>query len=235
MSEARVHFVTGTDTGIGKTLVSCALVHALRARGVAAVGMKPVASGAEQVDGRWVNEDAEALARASGLAAPTSRTNPYLFAAPLAPHVAAAREGRSIDRGVIVDALTGLRRTARHVIVEGVGGFVVPLGDDWTTADLARDMGASVILVVGLRLGCINHALLSAEAIRARGLELAGWVANCQPEGMLEQDATIDALKVRLMAPILGIIPRLSGADYVSASEALDIRPLLASNAVNLS
>lgn len=226
--EAPVHFVAGTDTGIGKTLVSCALLHALRAQGIAAVGMKPIASGAERhADGRLHNDDADALAQASGMAQPTALTNPYLFERPLAPHVAAEREGRVIAREVVLDALSRLRRQAAHVVVEGVGGFVVPLGDAWTTADLAVEIGAPVVLVVGLRLGCINHALLTAEAIRNRGLKLAGWVANCQPEGMLEQDATIFALKVRLNAPFLGIIPRLSGADAQTASRLLDIQPLL--------
>lgn len=232
MSVERLHFVIGTDTGVGKTLVSCALIEALRATGVSAVGMKPVASGASlDADGRLANEDADALAHASGLARPTPLTNPYLFEAPLAPHVAARREGRSIERAVVLDALSALRAEADHVIVEGVGGFVVPLSDDWTTADLAVDIGAQLILVVGLRLGCINHALLTAEAVRARGLALAGWVANCQPGGMLEQEATISTLKSRLNAPILGIIPRLSGADAKSASCLLDIQPLLSSPA----
>lgn len=228
MSAGKLHFVIGTDTGVGKTLVSCALIEALRASAVNAVGMKPVASGASpDGTGRLANEDADALAQASGLDQPTALTNPYLFEAPLAPHVAAQREGRSIERAVVLDALSRLRAEADHVIVEGVGGFIVPLGDEWTTADLAVDIGAPLILVVGLRLGCINHALLTAEAARVRGLTLAGWVANCQPEGMLEQEATISALKSRLNAPILGIIPRLSGADAKTASRLLDIQPLL--------
>lgn len=228
MIAENLHFVIGTDTGVGKTLVSCALILALRARGVSAVGMKPVASGAlHDASGRLANEDAEALARASGMSHPTRLTNPYLFEAPLAPHVAAQREGRSIERPVVLDALSALRDTADHVIVEGVGGFVVPLGDEWTTADLAVAIGAPLVLVVGLRLGCINHALLTAEAVRARGLELTGWVANCQPEGMLEQEATIFALNARLGAPILGIIPRLSVADAETACRLLDVRPLL--------
>lgn len=227
MNRAPACFVAGTDTGIGKTLVSCALLHALRAQGVAAVGMKPVASGAlYDADGRLHNEDADALATASGMDTPSPLTNPYLFEAPLAPHVAAAREGRRIERVRILSALEELRATAGYVVVEGVGGFVVPLGDDWTTADLAVDIAAPVVLAVGLRLGCISHALLTAEAILGRGLILAGWVGNCQAEGMQEQDATIETLKTRLGAPILGIIPRLSGADAVAASKALDTRPL---------
>lgn len=229
MNVENLYFVIATDTGVGKTLVSCALIEALRASGVNAVGMKPVASGASPDEtGRMANEDADALAQASGMSQPTALTNPYLFEAPLAPHVAAQREGRSIERAVVLDALAALRAGADHVVVEGVGGFIVPLGDDWTTADLAVEIGAPLILVVGLKLGCINHALLTAEAVRARGLTLAGWVANCQAEGMLEQEATISALKIRLNAPILGIIPRLSGADAKIASRLLDIQPLLA-------
>lgn len=227
MRQACAHFVTGTDTGIGKTLVACALVHALRARGLEAVGMKPVASGAwRDAHGMLRNEDAEALAAVSGARLPQALTSPYLFEAPLAPHVAARLEGRTIVPAVILDAFRALSTRAQHVVVEGVGGFQVPLSDDFTTADLAAAIAAPVILVVGLKLGCINHALLTADSIRARGLSLAGWVANAMPEGMLEQDATIASLLCRLDAPLLGTLPRLASADPRMAAAALDFSAL---------
>lgn len=228
MSTARAHFVTGTDTGVGKTLVACALVHALCARNVPAVGMKPVASGAwRDALGEWRNDDADALSSVSGMQFPSCLVSPYLFEAPLAPHVAARIEGRRIEPSVILDAFDRLSASAPHVVVEGVGGFLVPLGDDFTTADLAAAIAAPVVLVVGLRLGCINHALLTAEAIRARNLHLAGWVANALPEGMLEQDATIATLDARLHAPLLGVLPCLASPEVETVAAALDFGRLL--------
>jgi dethiobiotin synthetase len=221
------HFVIGTDTGIGKTLVSCALLRVLSRRGVIAVGMKPVASGASIDDaGALHNEDADALAAVSAPGYAASLTSPYLFSAPLAPHVAARREGRCIERTVILDAFRQLNASAEHVIVEGVGGFVVPFSDTFTSADLAVDVGAPLVLVVGLRLGCINHALLTVEAARTRGLAIAGWVANCQAAGMLEQEATIATLADRVGAPLLGVLPRFESPSADLAADALDAGPL---------
>lgn len=223
MKTGNAHFVIGTDTGVGKTLVSCALIHALRARGVDVVGMKPVASGSwRDEDGLLRNDDADALAAASARGHPRPLTSPYLFGPALAPHVAARIEGRTVDRAVITDAFGQLCGRAGHVVVEGVGGFVVPLADDFTTADLAAQFKVPVVMVVGLRLGCINHALLTAEAVRSRGLLMAGWVANCLTDGMLEQDASIDALKDRLDAPLLGVVPRMIAPDPTVAAAALD-------------
>ena len=223
MTTGNAHFVIGTDTGVGKTLVSCALIHALRARGVDVVGMKPVASGSwRDEDGLLRNDDADALAAASAPGHPRSLTSPYLFGPALAPHVAARIEGRTVDRAVITDAFRQLCGRAGHVVVEGVGGFVVPLADDFTTADLAAQFKVPLVMVVGLRLGCINHALLTAEAVRSRGLRMAGWVANCMTDGMLEQDASIDALKDRLDAPFLGVVPRMIVPEPRVAAAALD-------------
>ena len=228
MTAVNAHFVVGTDTGVGKTLISCAMVRALRDRGVAAVGMKPVASGAwRDADGGRHSEDADALSAVSAPGHVASLTNPYLFDAPLAPHVAARMEGRQIDPALLRGAFARLCSEAEHVVVEGVGGFIVPLDDDYTTADLALDLGAPLVLVVGLRLGCINHALLTAEAIRARGLRLAGWVANCTAEGMLAQDATIATLAARLGAPPLGVVPHMVSPDPGVAAAALDLDAIL--------
>lgn len=197
-------FVTGTDTEVGKTFATCALLHALRARGLRAVGMKPVAAGTD-AGGR--NDDVEALLAASGVDAPRELVNPYLFAPPIAPHIAAAESGRAIDLRTIADAYARLSTLADAVIVEGVGGFCVPLGPDSDAADLAQRLALPVILVVGMRLGCINHALLTQEAIAARGLPLAGWIANRIDPQMSRFEENLAALDARIKAPRLGVIP----------------------------
>ncbi|WIM06671.1 MAG: dethiobiotin synthase [Candidatus Nitricoxidivorans perseverans] len=204
MYRKQAFFIAGTDTGVGKTFVTCALLHLARGRGLAAAGMKPVAAG---VDAGGRNEDVERLIAASSFAAPCELVNPYGFAAPVAPHLAAADEGRRIDIEVIANASRRLAERADLLLVEGVGGFRVPLGDDLDTADLAVRLGLPVILVVGLRLGCLNHALLTAEAIAARGLPFAGWIANVIDPGMARREENIAALEERLKAPLLGTLP----------------------------
>jgi dethiobiotin synthetase len=211
-------FVTGTDTETGKTFATCALLHALRHKGVRALGMKPVAAGTD-ADGR--NEDVERLIVASGMAAPRELINPYLFQVAIAPHIAAAEEGRSIDIDQIVRAFNALSAMAEAVIVEGVGGFCVPLGAQIDTADLAQKLDLPVILVVGMRLGCINHALLTRQAIAARGLRLAGWIANRIDPAMLRFEDNLSALRERIDAPLLGIIP--AGSTPEAAAALLEI------------
>ena len=197
-------FVTGTDTEVGKTFVTCALLHVLRNQGVSAIGMKPIAAGTD-ADGK--NDDVEALIAASGVQAPRELINPYLFQPAIAPHIAAAEEGRRIDIGSIVTAFNTLGGMADAVLVEGVGGFCVPLGPDCDTADLAEKLQLPVILIVGMRLGCINHALLTQQAIAARGLKLAGWIANRNDPEMSRFEENLAALTERIAAPLLGIIP----------------------------
>jgi dethiobiotin synthetase len=216
MSQA--YFLTGTDTEIGKTFTACALLHAARAAGFAAAGLKPVAAG---VDAGGRNEDVDSLVAASSVALPPAVVNPYCFKAAVAPHIAAAEEGRTIEFAAIADAVATARRQADFVIVEGVGGFRVPLGVDRDSADLAVALGLPVILVVGLRLGCINHALLTAEAVAARGLTLAGWVANTVDAQMARRDENIAALAERIAAPLLGVLPRLAGAGPEHAAGCL--------------
>lgn len=197
-------FVTGTDTGVGKTFVTCALLHALRNRGVRAVGMKPVSAG---TDAAGQNDDVEELLAASGVSAPRNLVNPYLFQPAIAPHIAAADDGTLIDIGTIVAAFETLRGMADAVVIEGVGGFCVPLGPHDDTADLAERLALPVILVVGMRLGCISHALLSQHAILARGLTLAGWVANRIDPQMSRFEENVVALEERLVGPLIGVIP----------------------------
>jgi dethiobiotin synthetase len=197
-------FVAGTDTEIGKTFASCALLHALRHKGVKAIGMKPIAAGTES-DG--TNDDVERLIAASSASAPRELINPYLFQPAIAPHIAAAEEQRSIDIDHIVAAFNTLRGMADALVVEGVGGFCVPLGPQIDAADLAQKLGLPVILVVGMRLGCISHALLTQQAIAARGLKLAGWIANRIDPSMSRFEENLAALKERINAPLLGTIP----------------------------
>jgi dethiobiotin synthetase len=200
-------FVTGTDTGVGKTLVSGALLHALAKRHLRVVGMKPVAAGTVPMDGVQANEDVLALRAASTCRVPPELDNPVLLADPVSPHIAAARAGVRIDIAHLVACHRQLALLADAVVVEGAGGFHVPLSPIETGADLAQALGLPVVLVVGLRLGCLNHALLTAEAIRARGLRLAGWVANHVDPDMLAQEDNIAFLQKQLQAPLLASIP----------------------------
>ncbi|HTY99827.1 MAG TPA: dethiobiotin synthase [Rhodocyclaceae bacterium] len=220
MPGKQAYFLTGTDTEVGKTFVACALLHAARGAGIDAIGMKPVAAGTD-AEGR--NEDVERLVAASSVQAGRELVNPYCFAAAVAPHIAAAEEGRTIEPAVIEAARAALAARADFLLVEGVGGFRVPLGDGLDTADLAVALGLPVILVVGLRLGCINHALLTAEAIRARGLTLAGWVANRVDPVMTRWQENVAALKDRLAAPLLGTLPFDPQADPAAAARRLTI------------
>lgn len=195
--------MAGTDTGIGKTRVSCALLHAFSASGEKVIGMKPVAAGCE--NGKWM--DVELLVEASNVKAPPEQVNPYAFVPPLAPHIAAAQANIEIDLTVIRQAYVELNNHAEVVIVEGVGGFLVPLNEQQSGADLAKVLDLPVILVVGLRLGCLNHALLTMQAIQAAGLHLAGWVANCIDPNMMALQENIQSLQQRLDCPLLGVLP----------------------------
>lgn len=206
----RAWFVTGTDTGVGKTRASVALLHALRSHHARCVGMKPVAAGTG-VDGQ--NEDVVALRAASTVRLPAAIDNPVLLHDAVSPHIAARRAGVSIEIDAIVAAWQALAREADAAIVEGAGGFLVPLSDATTGADLAQALGLPVILVVGLRLGCLNHALLTRDAIRARGLPLAGWIVNRLDPAMPEQDANLDYLQRQLAAPLLADWPWAPEAD----------------------
>lgn len=210
---ARGVFITGTDTGCGKTRVSVGLLNALRAQGLQAVGMKPVASGSERVNGQLRNEDALALQAASCGDWPYETINPYAFAPPIAPHVAAEQAGVTIERTLLAAAYAKLAASGGPVVVEGVGGWRVPLGRALQTADLVRTLNLPVVLVVGLQLGCINHAWLTMEAIRADGLRLAGWVANAVDPDYAAAQATIDTLTEAMAASPLVCIAHAAPDD----------------------
>ena len=221
-------FVTGTDTGVGKTLASCALIHALARRGVAAVPMKPVAAGASLHGGRWLNDDTAALLQASGMPAEwAARITPVLLREPMAPHIAAAREGRAIALEPVQEALRALGAGGRFLVVDGVGGFRVPLDARTDTVDLARLAGLPVLLVVGLRLGCLNHALLTAQAVAAAGLGFAGWIANEIDPAMAAVDDNVQALRERLPGPLLGRLPFCASPDARTLAAHLDVSPLI--------
>lgn len=227
---ARSLFVTGTDTEIGKTFVSAALLRGFARAGLRAAGMKPVAAGAFERDGAWHNEDADQLDAAATVLLPPEMRTPYLLKEPAAPHIAAALEGVTLDVERIVACHAQACERADVVVVEGVGGFRVPLDATRDTADLAVALGLPVVLVVGMRLGCISHALLSAEAIAARGLPIAGWVANRIDPAMTFAEENIDALRTRLAAqygaPLIGVVPHLRDAGNGPAAElAAELAP----------
>ena len=214
------YFITGTDTGVGKTLVSCALLHAFAARGVRVVGMKPVACGC---DAHGDNEDVQMLRAASNVAASRDQINPYCFSPPIAPHIAARAAGARIEFSCILASYRELLAQADRVVVEGVGGFRVPLNETQDSAELARQFHLPVILVAGMRLGCLSHALLTADAIAAAGLTLAGWVANVLDADMPALRENIAALEQRLPAPLLGVIEYQATPDARAVALKLNI------------
>jgi len=203
----QAYFVTGTDTGVGKTLIASALVYQFAQQGLKSVGMKPVAAGCELVEGLLVNEDVTQLIAASNVHVPNNLINPYAFSPAIAPHIAAQQARVTISLDAIADAFVRLGTVADVVIVEGAGGFCVPLDDQVTMADLAVKLDIPIILVVGMQLGCINHALLTVEAIQSRGLKLAGWLANQLDPEMPVFEENIASLKLRIKSPYLGLVP----------------------------
>lgn len=215
------YFVTGTDTGVGKTLVTAALLRRLRESGVAVAGMKPVAAGSVAGPEGPANEDALLLQSESSVRHPYAVVNPWLFEPAIAPHLAAAEAGITIDTARIIAAHATLRAGAEVVLAEGAGGFLVPLDDTRSFADLPALLGMDVLLVVGLRLGCLNHALLTAEAIAARGLALAGWIGNAIDPGFARHEENVATLTARLPAPCLGIVPWMMKPDVGLAAAAL--------------
>lgn len=222
-------FITGTDTDVGKTWVAAALMAALRARGLRVAGMKPVACGGIETESGVVNEDVLTLLReSSDPAPPRSLMNRYAFAQPIAPHLAAALQHDTIDIGAIIDDLRQLRAGADVVVLEGAGGWEVPISASETVADIARACELPVVLVVGIRLGCLNHALLSSRAIADSGLPFAGWIANRIDPQARSVDENIDTLRRRIPAPLLGTIPHLPGPpDPMRIAAFLDIDTLL--------
>lgn len=220
-------FVTGTDTGVGKTVVSVALMQALAQRGLRVAGFKPVASGCSATPGGLRNDDAQALMDHSAVTGAYELFNPFALRAAVAPHLAAAADGVTIDLETIEDCYRRLARDCDLVLVEGAGGWRVPLGGGIGLWDVPRRLGLAVVLVVGIRLGCLNHARLSAEAIRGDGLELAGWVANAIDPGMACFSENVQTLRESLGAPLLGVLPLASPLDYAALAKRLNVGALL--------
>ena len=219
--------MTGTDTGVGKTLVACSLLRAFAARGLRVVGMKPVASGAARRGTELVHDDVERLIAAGNVAAPREDINPYCFAPAIAPHIAAAEAGTRIDPEHIARCFDALAGRADLVVVEGIGGFRVPLCPGADTAQLAVRLALPLLLVVGMRLGCLNHALLTVEAIAGRGLALAGWIANQVEPRMAAADENVKALEALIAAPLIARIAFAAEPEAVSGAAVLDTRKLL--------
>ena len=221
---SKTWFVTGTDTGVGKTAVCCALLEAAAAAGLETAAVKPVAAGCDE---RGRNEDALRLMACMSAQLDYEQVNPVALKAAVAPHIAAREEGRRLSVSRLAGLCRGVMATGSDfVLIEGAGGWRVPVDSRETLADLARELQVGVILVVGMRLGCINHALLTAEAIQRDGLQLAGWVANQSENRMHNHQENLDTLRNLLPAPLLGDVPRLCPFDPLAASNYLDISAL---------
>lgn len=216
-------FVTGTDTAAGKTWATLGLMAACQAAGQHVTGMKPVASGCVRRGAGLINEDAELIRRQCSRPVSYRQVNPYPLARPSAPHLAARATRVTIDMETLSCAYRTLAEGADRVIVEGVGGWRVPLAEDLQTETLARHLELAVVLVVGLRLGCINHALLTIESILNDGLSCAGWLGNCIDPDYIDRQATLDYLRTQIPAPFLGVIRHLKALDPVVAGSHLDI------------
>jgi dethiobiotin synthetase len=222
---SKTFFVTGTDTEVGKTAVSCALLEAARVAGMRTAAVKPVAAGC---DAQGRNEDALQLMASMTEQLDYAQVNPVALAPAIAPHIAAAEEGRRLQASRLAGLCRGVMTgSADLVLIEGAGGWRVPLSPRETLADLARELQVGVILVVGMRLGCINHALLTAEAVRRDGLSLVGWVANQAGDQMQRHAENLDTLQRLLPAPLLGELPHLTPWNPVAAAQYLDINALL--------
>jgi dethiobiotin synthetase len=219
----RGFFLTGTDTGVGKTCVALGLMAGLQARGHTVLGMKPVATGCRPTRQGLRNDDAVRLRRRGSLRVPYRWVNPYAFEPPVAPHIAAGECGVSIDLSVIGASMAQLAARADWVVVEGVGGWRVPLGPDATVADLAVTLGVPAVLVVAVRLGCLNHALLTYESILRAEVLLAGWVANRADPHCDRFEANIATLRQRLAAPLIGTLPHLPRPGAVAAARLLNL------------
>ena len=221
-------FVTGTDTAVGKTFISSALLRLARNRGLRCIGMKPIAAGCRLEAGTLRNDDALALISASATTLSYETINPVPLEPPIAPHIAAAQAGRTLSAA---DLTAQCRAVAAQdvdfLLIEGAGGWLVPINDTETLADVCIEMRAPVILVVGMQLGCLNHALLTAAAIEGAGLELAGWIANSVREAMPCLDENVATLRTRLRAPCLGVVPHLGPVEPSAAQPFLDLGPLL--------
>ena len=228
---SRALFVTGTDTGVGKTVVAAALVRGLVSEGARVAVMKPVAAGAFSTPEGLRNADALTLMQAANVQAPYAWVNPYCFEPPIAPHIAAFEQGTSIDISLIQARYQSLAAKSDHVIIEGAGGWLAPISEHESIADVATAIGAPVVLVVALRLGCLNHALLTLRAIKAQGAALAGWIASMIDPQMPRRAENLASLESLMQQPPVAVVPHQTRAEKALELRAavvalLNVRPV---------
>jgi len=216
-------FVTGTDTGVGKTWFTITLMEALKEQGHQVAGMKPIATGAILNNGRLINEDASSIMHHCSKSTDYELINPFVFELPVAPHIAACEQNEVISLDQIIACYGQLAAQNRNVVVEGVGGWRVPISESISTVDIVRELDLPVIMVVGIRLGCINHAMLTAEAIRADGVNLCGWVSNQLEKDHMFKRETNNILKERLACPQIADIPYMSNFEPDKMLERIDL------------
>jgi dethiobiotin synthetase len=221
------YFITGTDTDAGKTWIALALLTALRKKGCRTLAMKPVACGCQLINGAYRNDDALKLQQHASVSVSYETVNPYALPAPIAPHFAAKEIGQRIDVERIKQLHAQQQDKADYIIMEGVGGWMVPLNERQTSADLVKILNVPVILVAGIRLGCLNHTLLTDAAIRYEGIRFAGWIANCVDKDCLAVEKNIQALRERLSAPLLGVVPYLEEFDAQTIADCLGMQTLI--------
>jgi len=223
------YFITGTDTGVGKSLCAAGLLEAFKQQGLSTIAMKPVASGCEETAEGLRNEDALLLMQYMTAEADYIEINPYAFIPPMAPHLAAAREGLTINSESLVEQARQLSGRAERIVIEGAGGWLAPLNETQSFADLAVKLEIPVILVVGVRLGCLNHALLTYENMQQRGVTIAGWIANtglAETEDCLDIAENIASLVSRISAPLLGTLPRVENQQIEKIAPLVNITNL---------
>lgn len=219
---AQGYFVTGTDTGIGKTWTTVALMQYFKNQGKSVIGMKPIASGCDELEGQLRNEDALLLQEHASVVLPYQEINPYAFALPVSPHIAAEQAGVEINITNIVEKYQELEKSADVVLVEGVGGWLVPINAQQDVADLAQALDLPVIIVVGMRLGCINQAKLTFAAIEQKGVLCKGWIASCVEQDMLMLKENIQTLCAATAIPLLAVLPNAAGLDAKAFAEKID-------------
>ena len=221
------YFITGTDTDVGKTFVSCALLQAFADKGQRIAAMKPIAAGCDKTADGWRNDDALQLMKHSTIELSYRQVNPVALPSPIAPHLAVEHMNEKVTIEKLAAHFNNIKKSADYFIVEGAGGWLVPLNEDESMADIPDAFGLDVILVVGVRLGCLNHALLTAAAIEQSGNHLAGWIANIIDPSMLMIEKNILTLRKSIKAPLLGTVPHLDTKEVSVASQKLDVDFLL--------
>jgi len=219
---AQGYFVTGTDTGIGKTWTTVALMQYFKNQGKSVIGMKPIASGCDELDGQLRNEDALLLQEHASVALPYQDVNPYAFTLPVSPHIAAEQAGVEINIANIIEKYQQLEKKSDIVLVEGVGGWLVPINTQQDVADLAQALDLPVIVVVGMRLGCINQAKLTFAAIEQKGVFCKGWIASCVEQDMLMLKENIQTLCATTAIPLLAVLPNATGLDAKAFAGKID-------------